>query len=602
MGGYSKKNANSISINFNGVTYRGFKGQSIASLLFSCGIRGLRNCKNGEERGVFCGMGVCYDCTVSINGINGKRACIEPAIDGLDVKSLNYKTPNNSTPPKISEHKLEAEKKYDIAIVGSGPAGLMTAITLIGKGLKVVIIDERASLGGQYFKQISTSRDFENKKFYDNQYKKGKELIEKLKNSEIEIRLNNTVVAAEKISPDAINISLLVGELVEIISVKRLVVCTGAYEIARPFPGWTSTSVITTGAAQSFLRSYRINAGNEIVIAGNGPLNFQLASELIDNGAKVKAIIESSSNPFPMKTFDLLKSFYFDPKLMIQGFSYIKKLKMNRIPIFFRHHVSSISGKNPSTITISPILDGGKLDTNKNVKFLADTLCVGYGFLSNNEIPRILGCLFEKKGNKISKIKCDKFGRTSLKEVFVIGDGAKIDGAQVAKFEGEMAAISILKDFNLINNVSESSRKINKRLNKKYNFQKSIWSIFESEEIDISIAKKETILCRCENITSGAIDDVLSTGVTDLGSIKRLSRAGMGRCQGRYCTNMLIKKIEKVSNVEKKFDTFLSQFPVKPIPILSFLNEQPEWKGYKPKPVSLFKAKDHSSKISYQQS
>ena len=68
-------------------------------------------------------------------------------------------------------------------------------------------------------------------------------------------------------------------------------------------------------------------------------------------------------------------------------------------------------------------------------------------------------------------------------------------------------------------------------------------NLFESEEIDISIAKKETILCRCENITSGTIDEVLSTGVTDLGSIKRLSRAGMGRCQGRYCTNMLIKKL-----------------------------------------------------------
>ena len=70
MGGYSNKQDNTILINFNGVPYRGFKGQSIASLLFSCGIRGLRNCKNGEERGVFCGMGVCYDCTVSINGVN----------------------------------------------------------------------------------------------------------------------------------------------------------------------------------------------------------------------------------------------------------------------------------------------------------------------------------------------------------------------------------------------------------------------------------------------------------------------------------------------------------------------------------------------------
>ena len=95
MGGYSKKKDNSILINFNGVPYKGVKGQSIASLLFSCGLRGLRNCKDGEERGVFCGMGVCYDCVVSINGISGKRACIESAIDGIDVRSLNYKTPNN---------------------------------------------------------------------------------------------------------------------------------------------------------------------------------------------------------------------------------------------------------------------------------------------------------------------------------------------------------------------------------------------------------------------------------------------------------------------------------------------------------------------------
>jgi len=597
MGGYSKKNDNSILINFNGVPYKGFEGQSIASLLFSYGIRGLRNCKNGEERGVFCGMGVCYDCVVSINGISGKRACIEPAIDGIDVRSLNYKTPNNPIPPKIFEHKLAAEKKYDIAIVGSGPAGLMTAITLLGKGLKVVIIDERASLGGQYFKQLSTSRKFSDKKFFDDQYKKGNELIEKLKNGEIEVKLYNTVIAAEKLSPDDINISLLGGKIVEILSVKRLVVCTGAYEIARPFPGWTSTSVITTGAAQSFLRSYRLNAGNEIVIAGNGPLNFQLAAELIDNGAKVKAVIEASPNPFPIKTIDLLKSFYFDPKLMIKGFTYIKKLKMNRIPIIFKHHVSEISGKNPSTIKISPILNDGKLDTSNNVEFLADTLCVGYGFLSNNEIPRILGCSFEKKENGFSKIKCDQFGRTSLKEVFVIGDGAKIDGAQAALFEGEMAGNAILNDFNLINNFSKLTISVNKRLRKKYKFQKAIWSIFESEEIDINIAKNETILCRCENITSSMIDKVLSTGVSDLGSVKRLSRAGMGRCQGRYCTNMLLKKIEKISNVRKKYDSFLPQIPIKPIPIISILSEQPEWKGYKPEPVSLIKSNDPSLEI-----
>ena len=55
---------------------------------------------------------------------------------------------------------------------------------------------------------------------------------------------------------------------------------------------------------------------------------------------------------------------------MIKGFTYINKLKMNRIPIFFKHHVNEVSGKNPSTIKISPILDGGKLDTKKNIKAL----------------------------------------------------------------------------------------------------------------------------------------------------------------------------------------------------------------------------------------
>ena len=603
MGSYSEINIensendeNTIVINFNGVPFRGYEGQSIAALLFSNGIRVLRYCKSGEERGVFCGMGVCYDCAVSINGIPGKRACIEPAKNGINVKSLPYKAPNNKIPPKVPEYKLEAEKHYDIAIIGSGPAGLMTAITLVEKGLNIVIIDERTSLGGQYFKQLSSSEKFDKKSLKDYQYQKGNELIEKLKKSELELKLSNTVIAAEKISSDLINLSLLSGEIVEKISIKRLVVCTGAYEVARPFPGWTSTAVITTGAAQGLLRSYRINAGTEIVIAGNGPLNFQLAAELIDNGAKVIAVIEASSNPIPYNLINFFKSIYFDYKLMFKGILYFLKLRINRVPILFKHHVREISGKNPSIVKASPILKGGKLDTKKTVEFSADTLCVGYGFLSNNEIPRILGCDFEKTGGIISKIRCDQYGRTSLNEVFVIGDGAKIDGAQVALSLGEMAGKAILEDFNLINNFSIVSNNLKKKLNKKYKFQKAIWSLFKSEDTDLSTAKNETILCRCENVTSGRIDEVLSMGVTDLGSVKRLTRAGMGRCQGRYCTNMLLKKINKISNLGNKYDSFLTQIPIKPIPILSILREEPEWKGYKPEPVSLRKFKDLSAK------
>ena len=88
MGGYSTINDKNfkvigkpIKLKFNGITLSGFEGQSIAALLYSKGIRGLRNSKSGDERGLFCGMGVCYECAVSVNGITGKRACLEPAKD-----------------------------------------------------------------------------------------------------------------------------------------------------------------------------------------------------------------------------------------------------------------------------------------------------------------------------------------------------------------------------------------------------------------------------------------------------------------------------------------------------------------------------------------
>ena len=594
MWGYFKKKetrfkivGKPIKLNFNGVSVSGIEGQSIAALLYSNGIKGLRHSKSSDERGYFCGMGVCYECAVTVNGISGKRACLELAKDGVVVRSLDYKTPHNPVPPIVSEYKIDPDQKFDIVIIGSGPAGLMTARTLIGKGLKVVIIDERSSLGGQYFKQLAKSHSLRNNSINDYQYKRGGELIKQIQNSNIELKLENTVITSEIISDNHLNISLLCNEKIELISTKRLVICTGAYEIARPFPGWTSTSVITTGAAQSLLRSYRIKAGKEIVIAGNGPLNFQLASELIDNGANIIAVIEASPNPFPYKTISLLKSMFYDPKLMFQGAAYILKLKLNRVPIYFKHHVSEIIGENPSRIVVSPILNGGMLDMKKKIEFSADTLCVGYGFLPNNELPRMLGCEHEYKGPGVSKIICNKHGRTSIKEVFVIGDSGDISGAHVAIYEGEIAGNIILEDFKLNNDVSKSLNNTKSTLVKKYKFQKAIWSVFKSEDIHSSIANKDTILCRCENVTSGKIDSILEDGYKDLSSIKRLSRAGMGRCQGRYCANMLLKKLKELNITENVYESFSPQFPIKPFPISSMLKEHPEWKGYKPQPVTL---------------
>ena len=61
-------------INFEGELVQARAGESVAAALTAHGIRGFRITRSTAERGIFCGMGVCQDCLVEVDGIPGKRA------------------------------------------------------------------------------------------------------------------------------------------------------------------------------------------------------------------------------------------------------------------------------------------------------------------------------------------------------------------------------------------------------------------------------------------------------------------------------------------------------------------------------------------------
>jgi predicted molibdopterin-dependent oxidoreductase YjgC len=61
-------------------------GQTLAAALISAGITTFRHTPGGAPRGVFCGMGVCFDCLVSVDGLADQRACITPARPGMRVR------------------------------------------------------------------------------------------------------------------------------------------------------------------------------------------------------------------------------------------------------------------------------------------------------------------------------------------------------------------------------------------------------------------------------------------------------------------------------------------------------------------------------------
>ena len=66
-----------VSFTFNGATYEGVPGQSIAAALMASGVRELRATRfHKEPRLIFCGIGVCFDCVVVVNGVANQRACL----------------------------------------------------------------------------------------------------------------------------------------------------------------------------------------------------------------------------------------------------------------------------------------------------------------------------------------------------------------------------------------------------------------------------------------------------------------------------------------------------------------------------------------------
>ena len=75
-----------ITITVDGELIQAFDGESVAAVLHAAGIRwGRRSVKRREARGYYCGMGVCWECTLSVDGRSGVRACVTTVCSGMQL-------------------------------------------------------------------------------------------------------------------------------------------------------------------------------------------------------------------------------------------------------------------------------------------------------------------------------------------------------------------------------------------------------------------------------------------------------------------------------------------------------------------------------------
>jgi predicted molibdopterin-dependent oxidoreductase YjgC len=74
-----------VVLTLDGRPVTAYEGESVAALLLAEGIIATRVTRGGEPRGVYCGMGVCFDCLVVVDGVPNTRACMKWVREGMRV-------------------------------------------------------------------------------------------------------------------------------------------------------------------------------------------------------------------------------------------------------------------------------------------------------------------------------------------------------------------------------------------------------------------------------------------------------------------------------------------------------------------------------------
>lgn len=86
--GESVPDGAAIIVHVNGRPVTALAGQTVAAVLLAQGVRVFRyTAQRGEPRGVFCGMGICYECLVTVDGVACVRACVTPAAHGMVIET-----------------------------------------------------------------------------------------------------------------------------------------------------------------------------------------------------------------------------------------------------------------------------------------------------------------------------------------------------------------------------------------------------------------------------------------------------------------------------------------------------------------------------------
>ena len=420
----------------------------------------------------------------------------------------------------------------DVLIVGGGAAGVAAAVVAARSGCAVTLLDSGPAIGGQYYRGAKTPESASGLSYaalrqdFDGLVDVGR----------IDLRMSTYAYALERKESGFVlrtrGDDRHRGET-QSIAARTVVIATGAFDRQLPFPGWTLPGVMSGGGAQALVKGSGVLPGRRIVVAGTGPFLLAVAHALISAGGDVVAVVEANDPlslarhtravlPAAGKSADLAK--------------FVSALARKRVPYLRRHRVRRADGDGRlESVTLSRVDADWRGIPGTERLLECDALAIGYGFTAQTDLAGQVGARMVIGSDGGLAIEVDDRQRTSVPGLLAAGETTGIGGVDLARVEGIVAGAAAVGEVRPALSASAIAR-ATRDVGRLRGFADALHATFPVRDGWRDDVAEGTIVCRCEEVTAGRVRDaVTDLGARDARSVKLLTRAGMGWCQGRVC-------------------------------------------------------------------
>ena len=415
---------------------------------------------------------------------------------------------------------------HDLVVIGAGPAGLAAATQARALGLDVALVDEQAEPGGQIYRGVERAHEQGRAAGLGEDYLRGLDLVRAFRASGATYMPGHHVW---QVDPDG-RAYASDGSATRELSGRKVLVAVGAMERPVPIRGWTLPGVMTVGAAQIVLKTAGMLPGDDVWIAGSGPLALYYAAQVAAAGGRVAGILDTTRPEARTAARAHWRGALSGWRYLAKGYGFLSSLRRSGITRF--EGVEEVEALGEGKLARIRWRVGGVWS-----EALAKGLLLHEGVVPNVQMTLAIGCAHEWDAlQQAFRPRTDAFGATDLPGIHVAGDCGGIAGARLAELRGREVALGIAAQLGKLSGAERDRRvgAVRGEMRAHAGIRPFLDTMFAPRP-ELASPPDDVVACRCEIVTAGRIREAVKLGCLGPNQAKSFTRCGMGPCQGRLC-------------------------------------------------------------------